>query len=74
MMPYGIVLRTKAIESTGQRAYTIVFSGDTRPCEALVRAGKGADLLIHEATHEDIYKVSATTCLSNSYTGMVTSN
>lgn len=57
MMPYGIVLRTKAIESAGQRAYTIVFSGDTRPCEALVRAGKGADLLIHEATHEDLYKV-----------------
>ena len=28
----------------------IVFSGDTRPCSALVREGKGADWLIHEAT------------------------
>jgi ribonuclease Z len=26
----------------------IVYSGDTRPCEALVAAARGADLLIHE--------------------------
>lgn len=30
----------------------MVFSGDTRPCRALVRAGAGATLLIHEATFE----------------------
>jgi ribonuclease Z len=29
------------------------FSGDTMPCEALVVAGRGATLLIHEATIED---------------------
>lgn len=28
------------------------FSGDTMPCDALVRAGHGATLLIHEATIE----------------------
>ncbi|MGD2134822.1 MAG: ribonuclease Z [Gemmatimonadales bacterium] len=28
----------------------IVYSGDTRPCEAVVEAAQGADLLIHEAT------------------------
>lgn len=29
------------------------FSGDTEPCENLVEAGKGATLLIHEATMAD---------------------
>ena len=28
----------------------VVFTGDTRPCVAVVDAAKGADLLIHEAT------------------------
>ena len=28
----------------------LVYSGDTRPCPALLEAAKGADLLIHEAT------------------------
>lgn len=28
------------------------FSGDTRPCEALVRAGMGASVLIHEVRHQ----------------------
>lgn len=28
----------------------VVYSGDTRPCEALVDAAQEADLLIHEAT------------------------
>ena len=29
---------------------TIVLSGDTRPCDALLHAARGADLLVHEAT------------------------
>ncbi len=29
---------------------TVVFTGDTRPCAAVVDAAHGADLLIHEAT------------------------
>ncbi len=28
----------------------VVYSGDTRPCENLVSAAEGADLLVHEAT------------------------
>ena len=35
---------------TGRR---MVLSGDTRPCDALVEAAKGADLLIHESTFSD---------------------
>ena len=31
----------------------VVFSGDTRPCEALIEAGLDATLLIHEATLTD---------------------
>lgn len=35
----------------------IVYSGDTRPCDELIQAGKDADLLIHEATFdEELYK------------------
>jgi ribonuclease Z len=33
--------------------WKIVFSGDTRPCEALARVGANANLVIHEATFED---------------------
>jgi ribonuclease Z len=43
---YGAVLESAA-------GLKIVYSGDTRPCPALVEAAKGATLLIHEATFED---------------------
>jgi len=43
---WGLVLH----HSTG---WKIVYSGDTKPCRSLVKAGKGATLLIHEATLED---------------------
>ncbi|SCV69435.1 BQ2448_2455 [Microbotryum intermedium] len=43
---WGVVIT----HTLGWRA---VFSGDTMPCEALVVAGHGASLLIHEATIED---------------------
>ncbi|RYH27222.1 hypothetical protein EON65_13750 [archaeon] len=32
----------------------IVYSGDTRPCDELVVYGKGAKLLIHEATFQEV--------------------
>ena len=43
---YGVVI------SQG-RNWKVVYSGDTRPCPALVEAGKNATLLLHEATLED---------------------
>lgn len=42
---HGLVLRAAA-------GWSLVFSGDTRPCAALAAAGRGATLLVHEATFE----------------------
>jgi len=36
-----------------------VYSGDTRPCEALVAAGLGATVLVHEATFGQAYAEDA---------------
>ncbi|KAM4034896.1 LOW QUALITY PROTEIN: zinc phosphodiesterase ELAC protein 2 [Anomaloglossus baeobatrachus] len=33
--------------------WKVVFSGDTMPCDALIRMGRDASLVIHEATLED---------------------
>ena len=43
---YGVVARHAS-------GWSIVYSGDTRPCPALIEAGHRATLLIHEATLED---------------------
>ncbi|WVQ73573.1 hypothetical protein IAR50_003151 [Cryptococcus sp. DSM 104548] len=43
---FGLVLE----HSSG---WKLVYSGDTKPCTPLVEAGKGATVLIHEATLED---------------------
>lgn len=31
---------------------SVVFSGDTTPCESLIELARGADVLIHEVTHK----------------------
>ena len=43
---YGMVLRHLD-------GWSIVYSGDTRPCASLINAGRDATLLIHEATLDD---------------------
>jgi ribonuclease Z len=37
----------------GRPPWSVVFSGDTRPCASVVAAARGATLLVHEATFED---------------------
>ncbi|KAI9444283.1 hypothetical protein H4582DRAFT_1920585 [Lactarius indigo] len=50
-----VLHRTRAfgLVVTHQDGWRLVFSGDTMPSEALVQAGQGATLLIHEATMGD---------------------
>eukprot|EP01129_Flabellula_baltica_P008404 TRINITY_DN3333_c0_g1_i1.p1 TRINITY_DN3333_c0_g1~~TRINITY_DN3333_c0_g1_i1.p1 ORF type:complete len:804 (+),score=151.38 TRINITY_DN3333_c0_g1_i1:249-2414(+) len=43
----------------GENPWKIVYSGDTRPSEALEELGMNATLLIHEATFEDEMQESA---------------
>lgn len=47
---FGLVLQSDHEEKKG---WKLVFSGDTRPCDAMVEASKDATLLIHEATFDD---------------------
>lgn len=49
---YGLVLWTLPAPLCSA-PWSLAYSGDTRPCTTLVRAGKGVDVLIHEATLED---------------------
>jgi ribonuclease Z len=53
----GIALTTKKTENA--ESYKIVFSGDAMPSETLVEIGKDCDLLIHEATLDDVFSADA---------------
>jgi ribonuclease Z len=44
-LPVGGEAAGCAVEAGGAR---VVYSGDTRPCEPLIDAARGADLLVHE--------------------------
>ncbi|CAM9321748.1 unnamed protein product, partial [Hapterophycus canaliculatus] len=46
-------------EDGGGEDWKLVYSGDCRPSEALVRAGKGAAVLIHEATFDETMQQEA---------------
>uniref|UniRef100_A0A803NZ43 ribonuclease Z n=1 Tax=Cannabis sativa TaxID=3483 RepID=A0A803NZ43_CANSA len=53
---FGVVLKAaERINSVGKAipGWKIVYSGDTRPCKALIEASRDATILIHEATFED---------------------
>ena len=49
-LPDGRKVVPEGIVAEKRRGRTVVFTGDTRPCAAVVDAAQGADLLIHEAT------------------------
>lgn len=48
---YAISLAT--CDQNNQNQFKLTFSGDTPPCEPLVKLGKNSTLLIHEATYPD---------------------
>ena len=49
----GQWVRPEEVLGSARPGRKLVFSGDTRPCAALVASAKGADVLIHEATFSD---------------------
>ena len=49
-LPDGRVVSPDLIVGPSRPGRTVVYSGDTRPCDGVRRAAQGADLLIHEAT------------------------
>lgn len=49
----GRVIEPSELVGPTRPGRTIVFTGDTAPCDATVEAARNADLLIHEATFAD---------------------
>ena len=49
----GALVQPEQVLGASRPGRVLVISGDTRPCQALVAAAKGADLLVHEATFSD---------------------
>ena len=49
----GKIIHSEDVVSASRKGRTIVYSGDTRPCEAILKASQGADLLIHDGTLTD---------------------
>ena len=47
----GAVIRPEQVMEPERKGLSVVFSGDTTFCDALIRAARGADLLICEATY-----------------------
>jgi ribonuclease Z len=50
---FGLVVSGGGEDETSPAAFKLVYSGDTRPCDLLIEHGRGATILIHEATFED---------------------
>jgi ribonuclease Z len=46
----GRLVTAESIVGPSRAGRTLVYSGDTRPCRAVLDVSRGADLLIHEAT------------------------
>jgi ribonuclease Z len=55
----GRVVSPDELVGPSRPGRTVVFSGDTAPCDATVEAARGADLLVHEATFADDEKPRA---------------
>jgi ribonuclease Z len=52
-LPDGRTVRPDEVLGAQRPGRKLVISGDTRPCQNLIRAAAGADLLVHEATFSD---------------------
>lgn len=52
-LPSGQVVQPADVLGASRPGRKVVFSGDTRPCRALIEAGRDADLFIHESTFSE---------------------
>jgi len=46
----GRLVQPSEVVGPARSGRRVVFSGDTRPCAAVIQSAEGADLLVHEAT------------------------
>lgn len=60
VMGDGKLVKSEEVVESSKRGLKIAYSGDTRPTENLVKAAKGADILIHEATFDNSLEDKAT--------------
>jgi len=58
-LPSGRIVKPEMVLGPPRPGRKIVYSGDTRQSENIVRLAEGADLLIHEATFDDELKERA---------------
>lgn len=49
-LPDGRLVRAADLVGPSRPGRTVVYTGDTRPCDEVREAARGADLLVHEAT------------------------
>jgi ribonuclease Z len=49
----GREVRPEQVMGEARPGRTVVYSGDTRPCDSTVEVARGCDLLIHEATFSE---------------------
>jgi ribonuclease Z len=52
-LPNGKIVRSEEVVGPPRPGRKIVYSGDTRPIESVVRLARNADLLIHDGTLDD---------------------
>ncbi|XP_055386700.1 ribonuclease Z, mitochondrial [Condylostylus longicornis] len=64
--PHAFGIAIELIEEFNMKPIKITYSGDTMPCDELIKLGMNSTILIHEATmedelqHEAIYKMHST--------------
>jgi ribonuclease Z len=58
-LPDGRDVMPDAVVGPPRPGRKVVFSGDTRPCQALIDAARGADLIIHDSTFSEADKPRA---------------
>ncbi|MDO5851681.1 MAG: ribonuclease Z [Methanobacteriaceae archaeon] len=55
----GKIITPEQVLGPPRKGQNIVYSGDTRPTDIMVKFSKDVDILIHEATFSDIHKSKA---------------